>query len=293
VNYATPTRIFILAMAFGATAGMDSSGDTSSHVAVPVDSSYKLVFDDEFNGTAIDTDKWNILSSNTMGGGYGKDLVTPDNASESGGFLTLLATQGPASDRPYRVAFLFTKQSWAYGYWEGRAKMPANGHGLWPAFWMNHGGTYPEIDILEWLGNNPKEQWTTYHPVDDAKSTNGVGFGTTVTGPDYSAAFHVYGMWWQPTSITWYIDGVQVFQITQGQKFKGTTIDITSTAMETILNSAVGGWNKNVVDSSTVFPTGYLVDYVHIYSNNPNVSAVIPQPGYGGPGDSVGSGDGK
>jgi len=283
-------RILILAAALSAATALNSTGDTSSNVAVPIDSSYKLVFDDEFNGTAVDKEKWNVLSSNTMGGGYTKDLFVPENASVAGGFLTLLSTQEPGTTRPYHVAFIFSKQSWAYGYWEARAKMPANGHGLWPAFWMNHGGTYPEIDILEWLGNGPKTQYTTYHPVDDAKSTNGVGLGTAVTGPDYSAAFHVYGMWWQPGSITWYIDGVQVLQLTQGQKYKGTTVDITSTAMETILNSAVGGWNNNTVDASTVFPASYLVDYVHIYSNDPKVSAVTPQPGYGGPGDAVGSG---
>jgi hypothetical protein len=54
--------------------------------------------------------------------------------------------------------------------------------------------------------------------------------------------------------------------------------------MSTTLNNAVGGWNNNAVDATTVFPGHYRVDYVHVYSNNPNVPAVTPQPGYNGGG---------
>jgi beta-glucanase (GH16 family) len=265
------------------------SGGISSSVAVPIDSSYKLIFDDEFNGTSVDTSKWNILSSDTMGGGYAKDQFVPENATEAGGFLTLLATHVPASSRPYHVALIFTKQTWTYGYWEARMKMPAHGHGTWPAFWMNHGGNYPEIDIFEWLGNCPHSLWLTYHPANVSELTEGTGLGSMYAGPDYSASFHVYGMWWQPTGINWYIDGALVFNLTQGQKFKGATVDVTNMPLGTILNSAVGGWNGNAVDASTVFPASFVVDYVHIYSNDPASIALTPQPGYGGPGDAIGS----
>jgi beta-glucanase (GH16 family) len=270
-------------------AGMRSVAGTT--VPTPIDGTYKLVFDDEFNGTAVAATKWNILSSKTIGGGYASDDFEPGNAREGGGFLTLLCTKLTGAGRPYRAAFIYAKQSFSCGYWEARCRMPANGHGLWPAFWMNNGGTYPEIDIFEWLGNGPTAQWATYHPDNDVALTAGAGLGSTYTGPDFSSAFHVYGLLWQANRITWYLDGVQVFQLTQGQQYNGKTVDITSRAMDPILTGAVGGWNNNAPDSTTVFPAGFVVDYIHIYAHDPNATAVTPDTGYQGPGDAAGSGN--
>ena len=258
-------------------------------MVLPINSSYKLVFDDEFNGQSIDTSKWNVLSTGSIGGGYSQDQFTPSNVTISGGDLDLSVTKGSTSGRPYSAGFVYTKQSWSYGYFEERAEMPASADGLWPAFWMNNAGNFPEIDIFEWLGNTPNTQWTTYHPSNDASLTGGAGLGSTSVGPNFSAGFHTYGMWWQPNSITWYIDGVQVFQLTQGEVFNGHTVDITGTAMNLILNNSVGGWNNNTVDSSTVFPANYSVDWVHVYSNNPNAVAVTPEPGYTGGGGTTNS----
>ena len=38
------------------------------------------------------------------------------------GFLTLAATLGSPSGRPYGVGFIFTKQAFRYGYWESKGK---------------------------------------------------------------------------------------------------------------------------------------------------------------------------
>ncbi len=268
----------IACLTAGSTAQAQSVAATSA-----INASYKLVFDDEFNGAAVDSTKWNVMANSWIGGGYGLDQFTPSNATVADGALQLATTKGSPSGRPYSAAFISTRQSFQYGYFEERAMMPANGHGTWPAFWMNNNGNYPEIDIFEWLGNNPGQQWSTLHPSNDAALTNGVGLGIVATGPDLSSAYHVYGMLWTPVSITWFIDGVQTFQLTQGQIFKGVVVNIPSTPMQTILNSAVGGWNNNDVAASTVFPNTYLVDYIHIYSNAPSAVAVAPQPNYSGP----------
>ncbi len=167
--------------------------------------------------------------------------------------------------------------------------MPANGHGMWPAFWMNNNGAYPEIDVFEWLGNNPVQQWSTLHPVNDVALTGGVGLGTTVSGSNFSTAYHVYGMLWTPTSIAWFIDGVRTLQLTQGENYRGVVVNIPSTSMQTILNSAVGGWNNNSVDSSTTFPSTYRVDYIHVYSNTSTAATVSPQSNYSEPSDIFGS----
>nr|WP_321983118.1 glycoside hydrolase family 16 protein [uncultured Lichenicoccus sp.] len=274
--------IALIAAIAGLAAGSAAQAQDVA-AATAIDTSYRLVLDDEFNGNAVDTSKWNVMANSWIGGGYGLDQFTPSNATVANGALQLLTSKGSPSGRPYSAAFMSTRQSFQYGYFEERAMMPANGHGTWPAFWMNNNGNYPEIDIFEWLGNNASQQWSTYHPSNDAALTNGVGLGTVASGPDLSNAFHVYGMLWTPTSITWFIDGVQTFQLFQGEVYKGVVVKIPSTPMQTILNSAVGGWNGNNVDSTTVFPNAYLIDYIHIYSNSPNAVAVAPQANYSGP----------
>ncbi|HSI83460.1 MAG: family 16 glycosylhydrolase [Candidatus Methylacidiphilales bacterium] len=240
----------------------------------PLDASYKLVFADDFDGQSINLGNWKVIATNHIGGGYSKNSLVKENVVVADGFLNLLATRGLPGKRPYRSGFIVSQKSWSFGYWEARMKMPEKAKGVWPAFWMNKGGTYPEIDIFEWLGNKPKTQWLTYHPVDDVALTKGFGLGKEHDGPDFSADFHVFGMWWQPDKIVWYVDGVEVFTLKQGETFKDKKVDITATAMDTILNCSVGGWNKNVVDDTTVFPARLLVDYVRIYSNDPKLPEV-------------------
>ncbi len=166
-------------------------------VSQPIDSTYHLAFDDEFNGTAVDTTRWNVLNQD-IGGGYSQVHFTPGDVAVGNGVLDLSATRGSTTDRPYSAGFMFTKQTFSTGYWEARMKMPDGpANGEWPAFWMNAPpGTFPEIDILEWLGNTPGTSWETYHPPNDGSLTGGAGFGGQATGTDWSTGYHVYGMLW-------------------------------------------------------------------------------------------------
>jgi beta-glucanase (GH16 family) len=270
-----PLGLFVLVMMSGRAAPLfAATPDLGCKATAPIDASYKLVFDDEFDGKSIDTQKWQVLSSSTMTGAYATNEFVPGNAAVSGGLLRLAATRGSPSGRPYSVAFVFTRQTFLYGYWETRAKMPEKGTGLWPAFWMNDKGHYPEIDVFEWLGNQPNQQWTTYHPTNDLLLTQGIGLGAAIAGPDYSSDFHIYGMLWQPGCIAWFIDGKPVLNLTQGQTYKGYVVDLPTTPMSTILDIGVGGWDHNVANASTQFPGAVLFDYVHIYSNDPKSRAI-------------------
>jgi hypothetical protein len=50
--------------------------------------------------------------------------------------------------------------------------------------------------------------------------------------------------------------------------------------MQMLFNNSVGGFGGPLVT-----PSDMLVDYVHVYQNTPNAVAMMPQAGYGGPGD--------
>jgi Ca2+-binding RTX toxin-like protein len=140
-----------------------------------------------------------------------------------------------------------------YGYFEIRADVPS-GAGVWPAFWLlpADGSWPPELDVMEILSQDPRAAWTTGH--------SGVG-GHTASGqsnfiPDTSDGFHTYGTLWTPTTLTWYIDGVEVFKM-------ATPADMNK-PMFMIANLALGGWAGSL--GANALPAEYKIDYIHAYA---------------------------
>ena len=149
---------------------------------------YTLVWCDEFNGTSLDTAKWNyqtgtqdIYGSATGPAYWGNgelQYYAEDAVSGSGGSLKITAKKQQRGDRPYTSGRILTrdKSSWTYGYFEAKMKTPT-GNGMWPAFWMlpqpsgpntleNQYGGWPangEIDIMEAKGRLYNMVDTTLH----------------------------------------------------------------------------------------------------------------------------------
>ena len=204
-------------------------------------------FDDEFNGTSLDTSKW---SPSWFGGGTMNNVSTsPANVTESNGVLSLTLsspTVGALVDtNPSDAAhpgFTFT-----YGFVEARIWFPGSGQTIdnWPAFWTD-GQNWPndgEIDIAEGLGSmtgnyhNSAGTWNSPEP-DTNISTGG--------------SWHVYGVDWEPGSITWYIDGQVVHTLTSA------TTSITSSPQYIIFNVGAG--------HTPAVGTTMMVDWVREWS---------------------------
>ena len=177
--------------------------------------------------------------------------------------------------------------SFMYGRIEARMKLPES-QGMWPAFWLlgNNIATvnWPacgELDIMEHIdGSRPPDyaggpvagyDWV-------AGSVHGGTSGSAeINGSQHfhassfsAAAWHTYGMIWSKGVIEFYVDDPANIYAT----FKSTDSQWTDNSWPfdqgpqfIILNLAVGGsWPGNV-DSTTVFPSEMLVDYVRIYTN--------------------------
>src|SRR5262249_21296674 len=144
--------------------------------------------------------------------------------SVSNGLLSVTARQGSLNGRNYISGMLNTggvagettpSFSFKYGYVEARMKM-AKGKGLWSAFWMlpapNADGTFHdndgELDVVENIGVAPTSATMFAHKGSARKGTD------YNTGTDLTAGFHTYGLDWQADHLTWYIDGKQLFSIT-------------------------------------------------------------------------------
>jgi beta-glucanase (GH16 family) len=220
-----------------------------------------LLFDDEFNGTSLDTTKWSkgwlasgitppvngseaeCYDPNQVTVGNGElDLTMIAKTETCGGVMRPFASGIVNSDSTYR----FT-----YGYAEARIWMPA-GSALWPAWWTD-GQNWPndgEIDVVEAYGTDSDVEFH-YHYA-GCGGDCGPGGQTSLLGS--TSGWHTYAVNWQPGSITWYYDNVKVWS------FTGSAV--TSSPQYLILNLAAKS-------SSTVLPSVMRVDYVRVYATKP------------------------
>lgn len=146
-----------------------------------------------------------------------------------------------------------------YGYVEIRAKTPY-GQGFWPAFWLLPASyaplSRPEIDIMEILGHTPHMVYMHlhwWHPDGSPGSA-----GQSWTGANFSAAWHIFGLYWSPQAVMWYVDGIERWRYTD-------TANIPTEPMYLILNLAVGGTWPGPPDDHTAFPSYFEVDYVRVW----------------------------
>lgn len=172
------------------------------------------------------------------------------------GLLRLRAEKRPIESNDYASGIItsYGKFDQAYGYAEMRAKVP-KGQGFWPAFWLYtmNPNFSDEIDVMEILGRAPNTVHMTHHfwKVDHLGQ-----HGSSYTGPDFSQDFHTYGVYWSPTQLIWYVDGVERYRDTEW---------IPSRRLFILVNLAIGGqWSGNP-DATTPFPADYWIDYIRIY----------------------------
>jgi beta-glucanase (GH16 family) len=203
------------------------------------------------------------------------------------GYLHIVAEQPTAGTATYTSARMKTQGlfSFQYGRIEAKIMVPES-QGMWPAFWMlgNNITTNPwpacgEADIMEHIdGDNtpfggpgtgaaPGYDWAQ-------SSIHGTGLngGTPYTTAGFSAAaWHTYGMIWSKGQVQYYIDSPtgpgQPYETFTPTSPGGGTWPFDQGPQFIILNLAVGGsWPGNP-DTTTVFPSQMVVDYVRIYAN--------------------------
>lgn len=245
---------------------------------------WRLVWSDEFDGALATTD-WAVDNLSTFGDGNSELaclMNRPANVVTTGGALTLRARRETAplacgtndsrfpGGRSYSSGLVRTKQTWTYGRFEIRAKLPVapgTSKGLWPGFWLRPaGGGTGELDILEAIGStgsgntaNQIHQTIWY----DYVGTHPKETFTATTGFDASAGWHTYAAEWEPGVIRWYVDGRLTYTRTTS-----TTPWLSSAFSKPFfvrLNLSVGGSWPGSPDAATAFPADYSIDYLRVY----------------------------
>jgi len=265
-------------------AGLWAALTTSAH-------SQNLIWSDEFDGPALDRDKWTV-SQDCWGGGNDERQCYVDDPMTirvENGVLRITARRGaatgraqPAGDpstervsRDYSSGRVQTqgRASFRYGRIAVRARLPA-GQGLWPAIWMlpehDNYGPYPlsgEIDIAEAVnlgvrcgGCRDQVRGATHH----GASLEANRMWDSATRLDAVEAFHVFALDWTPKRMTWSLDGKPYFSRPTRKPF--------DERFHLILNLAVGGrWpeitGRRGVDDAAL-PATLEVDWVRVYETD-------------------------
>jgi beta-glucanase (GH16 family) len=228
----------------------------TQEVFVPENNGYKLAWQDDFNGTELDTTKWEYRGTGPRRIGYNDTSMVK---LENGNLLLMYDIVGDS----ILGAMIGSagKYETTYGYFECRAELQKS-IGPWAAFWMQSPkisqGTDPaefgaEIDIFEYFNEMGKD--TLQHAVHWAYGPDMQSVGPMKSGLEgLDKGFHTFGLEWTDTKYAFFIDGLKFFEQTKGISKIDQYIILS---ME--IRDKLEGFKKACA------PDTFKVDYVKVY----------------------------
>ena len=233
------------------------------------DNKYKLVWEENFNGKKLNENNWNYeLGNGCPNCGWGnneRQIYTKTNHKIKNGKLIITAQKNGDSYTSTRITTA-GKQEFQYGRIEVRAKLPL-GKGIWPAFWMLGSNIktvgWPqagEIDIMEYIGKNPHNIYTTLH----TQESHGNSVNAKVTiFPNIEKGFHIYSIDWTRDKIDFFVDTILVYTFQPSIKNENTWP--YNQKFFILINMAIGGNFGGPEVDDTIFPQKYTLDYIRVY----------------------------
>lgn len=234
---------------------------------------WTLVWQDDFTGNSLDRDRW---QSNR----YGMDRAdapfnsqredawfSSSNVSVHNSNLVLTIREDPrqVDGRTYHYSSGVVQATEPFSilpgsYVEGRIAIPKC-DGCWPAFWaVPRDGWPPEIDILEFFDSGTQSRPSFNYHLPSSGDTGPAVYGDP--GVDYRDDFHVYGLLWDGSRITPFVDGRAYPEV-------AATTEVTSLPLMLILNLSVDGGHEPEPGAQM------LVDWVRVWT--PRADAVRGQ----------------
>lgn len=240
---------------------------------------YKLVWQDNFENSALDTTKWNrqVEPAGRFNKEWQRYTDSEKNSYIENKHLVIKAIHESDiyKENQFTSARLNTagKFDFKYGKVVAKMKLPS-GKAIWPAFWMlgsnidENGGdtswpTTGEIDILElWGSVDASLVEANVHYADaKGKHTQMGAKGYHLPKGSFSDSFHEFELEWTKEALIWRVDGNTYH-----------TLDITDKKYYAfhkdfflLLNIAVGGEFAGYPDKTTPLPQEMVVDWIKVY----------------------------
>jgi beta-glucanase (GH16 family) len=222
----------------------------------PEEMGYELVWQDDFNGNALDPKKWEVRGVGPRALGF----VSPEAVTVGGGYLKLHALK---KDGRILLGAVGTQNRFMtrYGYFECRAQLQKS-PGIWAAFWIQSTeiskGEDPaiygaEIDIMEFfkkLGTDIVSHNVHWAYGPHQQTTHGMRSYLK----EVSEGFHTFALEWTPEKYVFFVDGYRFYGVTKG---------ISHIEEYMILSMEIPSEINDI--KNTVFPDVFVVDYVKVY----------------------------
>jgi len=224
--------------------------------APPPGSSWRIVWQDEFEGSTLDETKWNRLGDWKRRDGF---WVREDAFLSGTGTLRLRTRKD--GDR-FTCGAINTRGKFerAFGFYVARCRLPSQ-PGHWPAFWImgggvgavgNEGRDGTEIDIIEvpWRDGRltVNLHWDGYGK--DHRSA-----GHQFKRPEVMQGWHDYALWWTPEEYVFYVDGEEVWRSRAG--------GVCQVPEFLKLTEEIGDWAGDIRQAA--LPDHFEVDFVRVY----------------------------
>ncbi len=249
-------RTFAFATLFTLLLAANSALGLAQSEAIPV-KGYKLVWSDEFDGTAMDPTKWDYRDT-----GPRRDAVNVKETVALDGEGHLVLTTKRSGDT-YHTAMIGTQGKFetTFGYFECRVQLQKE-MGHWSAFWLqtptlgkeigNTAASGTEIDVFEYMrsvgdGVAHNLHWDGYKK--DHKTA-----GRRAAVPGLSKGWHTFGLLWTQNEYVFYVDGNETWRSDKA---------ISQRTQYIILSLEVGKLAGDI--SKATLPDSLYVDYVRVY----------------------------
>jgi len=236
------------------------------------ENNWKLIWQDNFENTQLDSTKWTRIPPNKAD--WGKHMTSDDRCYELlDGKLSLKGIINPdtiGDSRPYLTGGIYSKGkfSFKYGKVEIRAKLES-AQGAWPAIWMlpehNKYGGWPksgEIDIMEHLNYDGVIYQTTHSRYTvELKQINTPPHGGTATID--TNEFNTYAVEWYPNKLVFSVNGEKTFTY---PKIKN--VDVSQWPYDEpfylLIDQQIEGKWVGKADPKTL-PVQMIIDWVKVY----------------------------
>jgi beta-glucanase (GH16 family) len=238
---------------------------------------YQLVFQDEFDGSSLDTSRWRVYT------GPRRDAVmTADALSVADGALRFTTyTEGGV----HHAGFISSEGAFAttYGWFEARIRFD-DAPGEWCSFWLmtptiarplgDPATAGVEIDVAEhrviddggWTALADYVQETLLWDGYDINEKQVKNLTLAPGAAPVQGAWHVYAVHWTDTAYTFYIDGVPIWTTSAAVSRRTQFVNLTCE----VLN---GSWAGNIppggYGTRAASPTGMQVDWVRAWQPAP------------------------
>lgn len=237
-----------------------AQGPMSAARETPEAMGYELVWQDDFNGKALDAKKWEVRGVGPRALGY----VSPEAVRVDNGYLKLQALK---KEGRILLGAVGTQNHFMarYGFFECRAQLQKS-PGVWAAFWIQSPeiskGEDPavygaEIDIMECFKKlGPDIVSHNVHWAYGPHQQTTHGMQSYLKG--VSAGFHLFALEWTPEKYAFFVDGYRFYEVRTG---------ISKIEEYLILSMEIPSKWEEIKDAR--LPDEFVVDYVKVYQKKP------------------------